>query len=86
MKYTGNTLKKIELILEEIGYKIRYEKGNFQAGVCVVHAQKMLIINKFYDTEARITSLVEIIKTMEIDPAILSENSNEWYKKIRAKS
>ena len=32
-KYTKHQLKKIEGLLEEIGYTIRYEKGNFQSGI-----------------------------------------------------
>ncbi|MFT4972429.1 MAG: hypothetical protein ACI9JY_001633, partial [Saprospiraceae bacterium] len=36
MNYTKHTLKKVELLFEEIGYIVRYEKGNFNSGYCVV--------------------------------------------------
>jgi hypothetical protein len=33
IKYTTHNLKKIEVLLEELGYVVRYEKGNFPIGI-----------------------------------------------------
>ncbi len=81
-KYTRHSLKKIEQILEEIGYSIRYERGNFQSGYCIVENNKIAVVNKFFDIEARINCLLEIMSTIEIDKNVLSEKSAEFYKKI----
>ena len=81
-KYTRHSLKKIEQILEENGYTIRYERGNFQSGYCIVENKKIAVINKFFDVEARINSLLEIMGTIEIDVNLLSEKSKDFYKKI----
>ena len=82
MKYTKHTLKKIELILEEIGYVIRYEKGNFQSGYAIVQDRKIAIVNKFFDTEGRINCLLDIISSIEVPVEILSEKSAKFYKQI----
>ncbi len=82
-KYTKHTLKKIELILEESGYIIRYEKGNFQSGYAIVQDKKIAIVNKFFDTEARINVLLDILATVEIPAEILSEKSAKFYKQIQ---
>jgi hypothetical protein len=42
MKYTPNTLDKIEKIAEENGYVIRYERGTFQSGYCILQAKKVI--------------------------------------------
>lgn len=81
-KYTKHSLKKIEQILEEIGYSIRYERGNFNSGYAIVENKKIAVVNKFFDTEARINCLLEIISTIEVDKEQLSEKSLEFYKKI----
>ena len=81
-KYTRHSLKKIEQILEEIGYSIRYERGNFNSGYCIVENKKIAVVNKFFDTEARINCLLEILSTVEVDTEQLSEKSIEFYKKI----
>ena len=82
-KYTRHSLKKIEQIMEEVGYTIRYERGNFNSGYCIVENKKIAVVNKFFDTEARINCLVEIISTIEIDESDLSEKSAEFYKKVK---
>ncbi|MEM9821066.1 MAG: hypothetical protein AAF985_08340 [Bacteroidota bacterium] len=81
-KYTKHTLKKIEALFGEIEYTIRYERGNFQSGYCIVENRRIAVINKFYDTEARINCLLEILSTQEIEEESLSEKGVEWYKKL----
>ncbi|MEM6965341.1 MAG: hypothetical protein AAF573_11285 [Bacteroidota bacterium] len=83
-KYTKTTLQKLETVFEEIGYKVRYEKGSFQSGYCVVENRKIAVINRFFDTEARINVLLEILGTVkeEIQEEELTEKTLDFYKKI----
>ncbi len=83
-KYTKTTLQKIETIFEEIGYKVRYERGSFQSGYCVVENKQVAVINKFFDTEGRINVLLEILSTIDdnIDESTMTEKSLEFYQKI----
>lgn len=81
-KYTKYTLKKLEAILEELEYTVRYEKGNFQAGYCIVDNKKIVIVNKFFETEGRINCLLEILHSIEVDADSLSELSSKFYKQI----
>mgnify|MGYP005838831645 CR=1 FL=1 len=83
VKYTTTTLKKMETLFEELGYVIRYEKGNFQSGYCLVENKRIAVINKFYETEGRINCLLDIIAAMEVDNTQLSEKSAKFYKEIR---
>lgn len=83
-KYTINTLKKIEELCKDAGYVVRYEKGNFNAGYCILEHKKVFVINKYFDTEARINCLVEILADadVQVDVDTLSEPSKELYGKI----
>ena len=47
MKYNQTTLKKLENILEEGGYILRYERGSFQSGYCILENKKVVVLNKF---------------------------------------
>ncbi len=80
--FTKHSLQKLEVIFEEAGYVIRYEKGNFNSGYCIVEDRKIAVINKFFDTEARINVLLDILDTIEFEPGILSEKSAAFYEKI----
>ena len=77
MKYTRNNLKKIEEVFDELEYTIRYERGNFQSGYCIVDDKKVVVINKFYDVESRINCLIEILDQLEFDENQLSDNSQK---------
>ncbi|MFK8100983.1 MAG: hypothetical protein AB8G15_00595 [Saprospiraceae bacterium] len=85
-KYTKNNLKKLEELFKEIGYTVRYERGNFQSGYCIVEHKKIAVINKFFDAEARINSLLEILSSIEVDPEQLQDKTAAFYKKILALS
>lgn len=63
MTYKRGALQKVEKQFTENGFKIRYEKGNFKAGYCLVKDSKVIIINKFYNNEARYNCLIEIMET-----------------------
>lgn len=83
MNYTKQALRKLELLLEEVGYIIRYEKGNFQSGYAIVKDQKIIIINKFFDTEARINSLLDIIgEGIITNESLLSEKSSKFLRQL----
>ena len=59
-KYTPAYLKKLEDLLKDNGYDVRYEKGNFKSGFCILEDKKVVVINKFSTIESRIQALVEI--------------------------
>lgn len=63
-KFTPAYLKKLEDLLEQSGYDVRYEKGNFKSNYCILEAKKVVVINKFSVLESRIQSLLEIIQTL----------------------
>jgi hypothetical protein len=83
MRYTQTTLKKLEELFDELDYTIRYEKGNFQSGYCLVENRKIAVVNKFFDTEGRINCLLDIVSKLDLDPESLSEKSRELLVKWR---
>lgn len=81
MKLTRYTLKKLEAVLEELGYEVIYEKGNFKSGYCLVENKNVAVINKFFDVEARINCLIDILDTIEYELDILTPESKAFLKK-----
>ncbi|MEY2917178.1 MAG: hypothetical protein RIS73_892 [Bacteroidota bacterium] len=82
MKYTQNILDKIEKIAEEVGYVIRYERGNFQSGYCILQAKKVVVLNKFFQTEGRINTLIDLIPQLEINFDALTLESQKMYEEV----
>jgi hypothetical protein len=85
MKYTQTSLDKLELIPEEAGYILRYERGTFQSGYCILEAKKVVVLNKFLQTEGRINTLMDLIPQLEIDEATLTDESRKIYKEVISK-
>lgn len=85
MKYTQSTLDKLEKIVAEAGYVIRYERGTFQSGYCILEQKKVVVLNKFLQTEGRINTLIDLIPQLDISPDALSEESKKSYLAINAK-
>lgn len=83
-KYTANTLKKMEQLFEEANYTIRYEKGNFNSGYCILEDRRVAVINRFLDMEGRINALVEILPSVNINEETLSTDMQKWYKMLQA--
>jgi hypothetical protein len=82
-KYTRHQLKKLERLLEENDYVLRYEKGHFQSGYCILHDKDVIIVNKFFSVEGKINSLLEIMDVVEIDPDQLSDDSLKFYEQLQ---
>jgi hypothetical protein len=83
-KYTPNTLKKFEELYEEAGYIIRYEKGNFNSGYCILEERRVVVINKFFSVEGRINALIEILPSIKVTESELSGEMLKWYKQVKA--
>jgi len=85
MKYSQATLEKIEKILEESEYVIRYERGTFQSGYCILEEKKVVVLNKFLQTEGRINTLIDIIPHLKINSELLTAEIKRLYIEIIAK-
>lgn len=82
MKYTQTTLDKIEKILDEVEYIVRYERGNFQSGYCILEQRKVVVLNKFLPLEGRISTLIDIIPQLNITPETLSPEVRRIYEDV----
>lgn len=80
IKYTTGTLKKLEQLFEETRYRIRYEKGQFHSGYCILEDKKIAVINKFLDVEGRINALLEIIPGIQFKGQELSGDMQKFLK------
>jgi hypothetical protein len=72
MKYTQHSLEKLEKILTDQDYVIRYERGTFQSGYCILEEKRVIVLNKFLQTEGRINTLIDIITQLNIPAEALS--------------
>jgi hypothetical protein len=85
MKYTQSTLDKLNALVEEAGYILRYERGTFQSGYCILENKKVVVLNKFLQMEGRINTLIDLVPQLEVNTELLSEESKQLYMDIISK-
>ena len=85
ISYTKHFLNKLEDLYSETDYHLRYEKGNFKSGYCVLKSEKIAIVNKYYALEGKINSLIEMLKDIEIEPGRLSDKNQQLYTELTDK-
>ena len=83
LKSTRHFLNKLEELFAESDYMLRYEKGNFKAGFCVLKDMKVVVVNKYYALEGKINCLYEILRTISIDTSRLTEKNLQFYTEIQ---
>jgi len=85
LRFTPSTLEKIEKIVSEAGYIIRYERGTFQSGYCVLESKKVVVLNKFLQIEGRINTLIDLVSNLPIEADRLSIESKKLFEEITLK-
>jgi hypothetical protein len=83
IRYTRQFLNKLEDIFAETDYILRYEKGNFKSGYCILKDQKIAVVNKFYSLEGKINCLTEILKSIDADFRKLSSRNLELLAELK---
>lgn len=84
MKLNQSTLDKLEGILEDSGYIVRYERGTFQSGYCILEQKKVVVLNKFLMLESRINTLLELIPQINVTYDALTGESQKLYEEVLA--
>ena len=80
---TTHTLEKLETLLRSAGYKVRYEKGNFKTGACMLLNSKIVVVNKFSNLESKIQAITELIRELELDQNLLDEKQITLLQQIK---
>jgi hypothetical protein len=85
IRYTPATLVKVEKIIAEAGYIVRYERGTFQSGFCILESRKVVVLNKFLQLEGRINTLIDLMSFLNIQADHLSIESRKFYEEVSNK-
>lgn len=75
VKYTKHYLNRLEDVFSETEYILRYEKGSFRSGYCILNEKKLVVVNRYYTTEGKINCLIEILRHLKPNQQTLSEKN-----------
>ena len=83
LKYTRPFLNKLEDIFAESDFVLRYEKGNFKTGSCLIEHTKIIVVNKFSNLESKILALVELVKAINAEANHLTDKQKAFYYALK---
>jgi len=83
MNFSTGNIKKLETLLKDAGYVLRYEKGNFNSGYCLLKDKKVVIINKYFTEDVKFQKLMDIIQVIDFHEGLgLTESSLKLWSKL----
>ena len=83
LTYTQHTLEKLESLLKSLGFKLRYEKGNFKTGSCLLENNRVILVNKYSNLESKINALADLLQRSETDDSLLEEKQKAFLYELK---
>lgn len=83
LSITNHTLDKLESLLRALDYRVRYEKGNFKTGACVLENSRVVVVNKFSNLESKIQGLADLIGTLEVQDQLVDVKQKQLLNQLK---
>lgn len=78
-------VQELEEVARQLGITLRYEKGDFDGGYCVLRDQKTLVINKKLHDLRKAVILAQALNEIGIDAVFLKPAVREFIEDEAAK-
>jgi hypothetical protein len=84
-------LNELESIASQLGIKLRYEKGDFEGGYCVLKSERIIVVNKKLSPTLRLSVIARGIdeiglNNVYVKPAVRDFIEDEVSKAARQQS
>jgi hypothetical protein len=70
-------LQELKSIADQLGATVRFEKGDFKGGYCIIHDKKVIVINKMTNLQRKVMILSSALKELGIDEIYLTPRVRE---------
>ncbi len=70
-------LQELKSVADELGASVRFEKGDFKGGYCLVHDKKIIVINKMTNLQRKVMILSTALKELGVEGIYLSPRIRE---------
>jgi hypothetical protein len=78
-------LQDLKQIALELGAKVRFERGDFKGGYCIVKEDKTIVINKLSTLQKKVMILTSALKDLGVDEKYLPPKIREIIEEINEK-
>lgn len=79
-------LQELKSVADQLGASVRYEKGDFKGGYCIVHDKKVIVINKMTNLQRKVMILSSALKELGVEGIYLSPRIREVIDEMSGKA
>ena len=83
---TINLIQELEEVVKQLGIQLRYEKGDFDGGYCILKDQKVLVVNKKLNDARKATGLARALGEIGIEALFLKPTLRQYIEDEVAKA
>ncbi|MEJ2105556.1 MAG: hypothetical protein P8X47_13435 [Ignavibacteriaceae bacterium] len=70
-------LQELRSVADQLGASVRFEKGDFKGGYCIIHDKKVIVINKMTNLQRKVMILSTALKELGVDEIYLTPRVRE---------
>ncbi len=70
-------IQDLKLLALQLGAEVRFEKGDFKGGYCILKENKVIVINKMANLQRKVMILSMALKELGIEQLYLSPKLRE---------
>ena len=70
-------LHDLKALADQLGAKVRFERGDFKGGYCILNDNKVIIINKLANLQKKVIILSAALKELGVDKIYLAPKIRE---------
>ena len=70
-------LQELKAVADQLGATVRFEKGDFKGGYCIVHDKKIIVINKMTNLQRKVMILSTALKELGADSIYITPKIRE---------
>ena len=70
-------LEDLKSLAAQLGAKVRFEKGDFKGGYCILKDDKVIVINKTANLQKKVMILSAALKELGVDKIYLTPKIRE---------
>ncbi len=72
-----DTLQDLKALAAQLGARVRFEKGDFKGGYCILKESKVIVINKMTNLQRKVMILSAALKELGVDKIYLTPKIRE---------
>lgn len=70
-------IQDLRSLAGQLGAEVRFEKGDFKGGYCIIKDSKVIVINKMTNLQKKVMILSRALKELGVDQIYLSPKIRE---------